>query len=267
MRAQVGVASDHAPTQVGARAHVHVVVAHGTFEERVGLHDDVGAEHGVLAEVRAGFDAAAVADDDGPVDPSLGTDLHVAADPLVLAEPEPVDVDPHVPVEDISVRADVRVESADVLPVVVGHVPVHEVTGFEQRREHVRREVDDFTLGDEVEHVGFEHVHAGVDGVGEHLTPRRLLEEPLDGPVGPRDDDAELERVVDVLQRDGSGRARVSVRLHELRQVEIGEHVARDHEERVVELGRHVAHRAGGAERRVFIAYRMRTPKSDPSPK
>ena len=56
--------------------------------------------------------------------------------------------------------------------------------------------------------------------------------------VGLGDDDAELERVLDALQRDRRERAVRAVRLHERGEVDVGEHVARDHEERVVELVR-----------------------------
>ena len=260
MGAEVGVAADHATSQIGAGSDVHVVVAHRALEEGIRLHDHIGAEDGVFAEMCARLDAAAVADHDGSVDARLRADLDVTAEPLALAEPEPADVDADVAVEHVGVRTDVGVERTDVLPVVVGDVAVHRVAGREQRREHVTREVDDLVRRDEVEDVGFEHVDARVDGVGEHLAPRRLLEEPVDAAVRLCDDDAELERVVDVLQGDRGRRARVTVRFDELREVDVGEHVARDHEEGVVELGRGVAHRPGGAERRVL----GRVPHRDP---
>ena len=71
-------------------------------------------------------------------------------------------------------------------------------------------------------------------------------------PSGTRDHDPELERVLDVLQRDRRGGVGVAVRLHEHGEIDVGEHVARDHEEGVVELRRGVAHRSRGAERRVL---------------
>ncbi len=252
MGPKVGVAPDHAPAQVGARADVHVVVTHRTLEERIGLHDHVGAEHGVPAHVRARLDPTAVADHDRAVDARLGADLHVGADPAALADLEPADVDLHLAVEHVLVGTDVRPELTDVLPVLLRHVAVQGVAVVEQRREHVAGEVDHLPLGDEVEDLRFEHVDPGVDGVGEHLAPRRLLQEALDGAVGLRDHDAELERVLHVLQRDRRGGVGVAVRFDERGEVDVGEHVARDHEERVVELRRRVAHRSGGAERRVF---------------
>ena len=202
VRTKVGVASDHAAPQVGALAHVHVVVQHRTFDERVGLHDHVGAEHRVGTQVHAGLDAAAVADHDRIVDAGLGTDLDVGADPAPLAELEAVDLHVDAPVEHVGVGAAVGLERADVLPVALGDVAVQRVAVLEQRREHVAGEVDDLALGDVVEHHRFEHVDPGVDGVGEHLTPRGLLEEALDRAVGLGDDDAELERVLHVLERD-----------------------------------------------------------------
>ena len=63
-------------------------------------------------------------------------------------------------------------------------------------REHRLGEVDRLVLGNEVEDLRLQHVDAGVDGVGEDLAPRRLLQEPLDPAVGVGDDDAEVERVL-----------------------------------------------------------------------
>ena len=119
----------------------------------------------------------------------------------------------------------------------------------QHRREDVAREVDDFALGNEVEHLGLEHVDAGVDGVGEHLTPTRLLEKAFDGAIGVGDHDAELERVLDVLQGDGGLCTAVAVRLDERAEIDVGEDVTRDDEERVVELGGRVLHRTRGTER------------------
>ena len=99
---------------------------------------------------------------------------------MAVAEAEAVDVDLDLAVEHVGVRAEVRLERADVLPVAVGDVAVERAAVVEHRGEHVAREVDDLALGDEVEDLGLEHVDAGVDGVGEHLAPGGLLEEPLD---------------------------------------------------------------------------------------
>ena len=63
------------------------------------------------------------------------------------------------------------------------------------------------------------HVDPGVDRVGEDLAPRRLLEEALDTSLLVRDDDAELQRVVDGLQTDGHGRFALLVEGDDLREV------------------------------------------------
>src|SRR5204863_1002961 len=91
-----------------------------------------------------------------------------------------------------------------------------------------------------------------VDRVGEHLAPRRLLEEALDPAVLVRDDDPELERVVDGLEADRHRGLPLSMELDELREVEVAERIAGDDEERVVEAPGGEAHRAGGAERRLL---------------
>ncbi len=240
------------PRRLAPGSYIDVVVADRALEEGVGLHDDVGAEHGVRAQVRARFDPAAVADHDRLVDARLGAQLDVGADPPTVAELESVDLHAHAAVEHVGVRPAVGLERADVLPVPFGDVTVQRVAMVEERGKHVAGEVDDFTVGDEVEHRGLEHVDAGVDGVGEHLAPRRLLEEPLDAAVGAGDHDAELEGILDVLERDRRRRVRVAVRLHERGEIDVGEYVAGDHEEGVVELVGRVAHRTGGAERRIL---------------
>ena len=48
--AEVGGPSERAAAQTRLAPDVHVVVADRALEEGVGLHDDVGAEHGVLAD-------------------------------------------------------------------------------------------------------------------------------------------------------------------------------------------------------------------------
>ena len=94
-----------------------------------------------------------------------------------------------------------------------------------------------------------EHVDAGVDGVGEDLAPGGLLEETLDpaGLVG--DDDPELERVGDALERERRNASPLAVEADEVGEVDVAEGIARDHEEGLVErlLGElDRAGRAGG---------------------
>src|SRR5438093_835045 len=86
--------------RLSARADVDVVVADGPIDERVGLHDHIGAEHGVRPDVRAGLDGAVVADHDRALDPGIGADRDVTADPLAFAHPEATDVHADTTVED-----------------------------------------------------------------------------------------------------------------------------------------------------------------------
>ena len=78
-----------------------------------------------------------------------------------------------------------------------------------------RRTSRPLALGHEVEDLGLHDVDAGVDGVGEHLAPCGLLEEPFDAPLLVDDRDAELERVGYALEADGDERAAVTVGLDE----------------------------------------------------
>ena len=152
-------------------------------------------------------------------------------------------------VERVEVRLAVLVEVADVLPVALAHVAVDRAAHLEEQREELLREVVGPVGRNVLQHLRLEHVDAGVDRVREHLTPRRLLEEPLDLAVLVGDDDPELERVLDRLQPDRDRGALLLVELDDLRQVDVAERVARDDEEGVVERVGGEAHGAGGAER------------------
>ena len=133
---------------------------------------------------------------------------------------------------------------------MLGHdVAVERRALRQQLREELLREVVGLALRDAVEQLGLDHVDAGVDRVGEDLAPRRLLEEALDAALLVDDHDAELERVVDRLQRERRERAALAVERDDLAEVEVAEGVARDHDERLVEMLLGVAHRARGAER------------------
>ena len=103
-----------------------------------------------------------------------------------------------------------------------------------------------------LQHLGLEHVDAGVDRVREDLAPGRLLEEALDLAVLVRDDDPELERVVDRLEADRDGGAGLLVPVDERAQVDVAERVAGDDEEGLVEQAAREADRAGGAERQLL---------------
>ena len=208
--------------------------------------------------MRSSGDAAVVADDAGPVDACLGVDLGALPYPHVIRHLEAGQLHAHLAVERVAVRTDVGLERADVFPVAVDDRAVERLAFLEQLREHVGGEVD-LSFADVVEDLGLEHVDAGVDRVGEHLTPRRLLEEALDLSVGAGDDDAEVDRVLHRLERDRRHRAAAVVLVDDRAEVDVGQHVAGDDEEAFVELGARVADRTGGAERRVF----RRVPHAD----
>ena len=57
-------------------------------------------------------------------------------------------------------RGAVRLERADVFPVAVDDGAEQRQPAVEHRGEHVAREVDDLTFGDELEHARVEHVDA-----------------------------------------------------------------------------------------------------------
>ena len=154
---------------------------------------------------------------------------------MLPAQPDARDVERDLLVEGVEVGLPILLEVPDVLPVALAHVAVHRPSELEQPREELLREVERTVVGNVPKHPGVEDVDAGVDRVREHLAPRGLLQEALDAPVLSRDDDAEVERVVDCLERDRHGSFAFGVEAHQRRQVEVGERVARDDEERLVE--------------------------------
>ena len=97
-----------------------------------------------------------------------------------------------------------------------------------------------------------EHVDAGVDRVGEHLSPGRLLEEALDPAPVVGDDDPEFERVLDRLEADRHRGALRAVEVDDLLQVDVRERVTGDDDERLVEPVAREPNRARRPERRLL---------------
>ena len=162
------------------------------------------------------------------------------------------DVEAHAPVEGVEVRLAVLLEVSDVLPVALDDMAVEGPTHLEKQREELLGEVVRSVGRDVAEHLRLDHVHAGVDRVGEDLAPGRLFEEALDASVAVGDDDPELERVLDRLQRERRRRALLLVELDEPGQVEVAEGIAGDDDERVVEIVAREPHRSCGAGRRLL---------------
>jgi hypothetical protein len=217
--ADVGRGVDHRTD--GARA---LAQRHARGQHRVGADRRLRRDPAVVAHERRAFDVLEV------------VDLDALADPDVAAQAQARDVEVDVAVECVEVRLAVVVQVPDVLPVAVADHPVHRPPHLQQQRKELLREVVRPVGGDVLEHLGLEHVDAGVDRVGEDLPPGRFLEEPLDPAVLVGDDDPELERVLDRLQPDGHGRAALLVEVDQLCEVDVAERVAGDDENGVVEL-------------------------------
>jgi hypothetical protein len=162
-------------------------------------------------------------------------------------------VEPHLAFERVVVGLLVLFEVADVGPVRVDDVAAELGAVAQHLGEEILREVVVAPADHPLENARFEHVDAGVDRVGEHLAPRRLLEKARDAPIFIRDDHAELERVGDALQGDRDVVLFALVVFDQRGQVDVGERVARDHDKRFAgqQLVSHL-HRTGGTERRVF---------------
>ena len=153
----------------------------------------------------------------------------------------------------VVVRLLILFQVPDVGPVRVEDVAAQFCAVAQHERKEILREVVDPAALHAVEDAGLEDVDAGIDGVGEDLSPRRLLEETDDAAVIVGDDDAELERIGHALQRDGDVVAGFAMMAHQRREIDVGQRVAADDEERRAgqEVVRHLD-RARGAERRVL---------------
>ena len=249
----VGVLADHAAAQGDALADEDPVVHHRAVDERALLDHHVGADHAVLAQVRARLDLGVLADGDRAGQHRVRVHLGALGDPDAGRELEPGDVGVDLAVEHVRLRLEVGLERADVLPVLVGHVAEDRGAALQQLGEHVVRPVDRLLGRDLRQHLGLHDVDAGVHRVGEHLPPGRLLQEPLDPAVLVGDHDAELERVGHPGEADRDQRAVVLVEPDHLGQVHVGQRVAGDDQERVVlERVLGVLDRAGRAERRLL---------------
>ena len=234
---------DGAPTEVGA------YVDHAPAHACALSHDHALREHRVRPDRGAVGDPAVRADECRPFDRLDLVDVDLLAHPDVPAQPQARHLELHATVERVEVRLPELVEVPDVLPVALEHVPVERPAHLEQEREELLREVVRAVVGHVPQHLGLEHVDARVDRVGEDLSPRGLLEEPLDTAVVVGDDDPELERVVDGLEADRDRGALCPVRVDERAEVDVAQRIARDHEEGLVEPLVREPDRAGGAER------------------
>ena len=106
-----------------------------------------------------------------------------------------------MPLEHVAVRLEIRLGRADVEPVPRQRDPEHGAFVGEPR-EDLALDRDGATRRDEVEHLGLEHVEAGVDEVGVDLLRPRLLEERLDATVRGRPHEPVAARVGDRREQD-----------------------------------------------------------------
>jgi len=252
MRADVAGAPEDRALDQAAATDVRGRIDDGAGRARALAQRDGVRQDGVLPDAGAGSNAGVVPDQCRSFHLIEVCDLDTLAEPDVAADPDTGNVQPHLLVERVEVRLAVLVEVPDVLPVAVHHVAVQRPAHLEQVRKQLLGEVVRPVGRDVLQHLGLEHVDARVDRVGEDLTPRRLLEKALDPSLLVRDDDPELERVVDRLETDRHGCAALLVECDELPEVDVAERVAGDDEERLVKLPRREPHRARCAERRLF---------------
>ena len=93
----------------------------------------------------------------------------------------------------------VLLQVADVGPVVLRDVALHQLVFVQHSREEVAREIVILPALHIIEDARVEDVNAGVDRVRENFSPRWFLEETSDAPALVGDHDPEFERVRDAL--------------------------------------------------------------------
>ena len=218
------------------------------------MFDDAAvAERCGSDDLDARRDPHAVAQDDRAVQLRGGIDAAALTRQYARCDLGAERVEPHFAFERVVVCLLVLLEVADVGPVRVDDVAAEFRAVAQHLGKQIFREIVVAAAGHSLEDRGLEHVDAGVDRIGEHLAPRRLLEEARDAAGFVGDDDAELQGVRDALQRDRNGVPFALVMFDERGEIDVGERIARDDEERFAgqQLVGHLDG-AGGAEGRIF---------------
>ena len=120
----------------------------------------------------------------------------------------------------------ILMEITDVLPIAVGDVSIQRHASLQHQRIEILTEIKLGLGWDKVQHLGFEDVDAGIDGITKHLAPRGLLEEPRYASACIGHHYAVLKGLCNTRQNDGCCRALGFVECHGLFDVDVGEHVA-----------------------------------------
>ena len=232
---QLTRAADDAAARRHARTDEAVLVHDGALDGGVVSDPHVRPEDRIGADLRAGSDAAVVSYQHRRVDRRRRIDRRPFTDPDRIAYRKPPNVDLDTSLEHVGVGLQIRVERSDVLPIPVRREPEQRPSFFEQDREHFGGKVCRATRWDDIEHAWIKDVDPGVDAIREHLSPRWLLEEPLDSTVVARDHDPEFERVLHRLQRERRRRFVLVVEADQLSEVDVGQNVPGNDEKPVVE--------------------------------
>jgi len=178
--------------------------------------------------------------------------LDVLADPNVPIPPLAGDLDVDPALQRVPVGLVIGLDVADVAPVAGRQVPEEGHPTPKHLGEDVAAPIDDGGRWQEIEHLRLENVDAGVDLVGEDLTPGGLFQEPVDGAVGVSDHHPELQRARDRGQDDGRRRHMFAVKGDRLGQVDVGQGVAADDDKGLVQVGLRVLDAPGRPQRRIL---------------
>src|SRR6266511_1105567 len=253
-RLERALASDDRAVELGALADVAVAPHDRAVDDRADVDGDVVAQDGRADDLDLGSDLHAIpqihgaGDARGLVDLDVAVGVHAGQD--LLAERGRG----QLALKQIRVRAHVLGDRSDIGPVAGGDVAIQRLALGQQRREEILAEIERLAGLVALEHAWLDHVDTGVDGVGEDLAPRGLLQELGDPAVLAADDHAVLEGIRDVHERQRHGGPPLLVEREHLREIDIGQRITRDDEERIAERIADLTHRSTRAQRRLLDA-------------
>ncbi len=230
----VGVLADDTATEIAVLPDIHVVVHDGPVQKGPALHDDVGADDGVLPDFDTGLDLGVVPDVEGTAKDGIGMHFGTFRHPYARRDLEPVELDVDLALQDVGLRLHIALVGADILPVALRDIPIDRLALLHQLREDITGPVDGHISLDILEDLGLHDVNTGVHGVGENLAPGRLLKETLDLALFVDDGDSEFQGIRHPRQTDGDEGTLLLVETDQIAEVEVGQGIAGDHKEGIV---------------------------------
>ncbi len=211
------------------------IAPHGTAQQHRALGHRPVPQKGALLQHRVGADQAALPHRDPLADPAGGHQGAAlgqrggAPHPGADLGQQQIQLD--LAVQGVGGGLEIGARVPHVPPVAVGGVAVEGRPLLQQGREQLPGEVIGGVRRDALQHRGGEEVDAGVDQVGEHLSPARLLQKPLHPSPLAQLHQAVLQGVPLPVEQQGGRPAPGPVAGIAVPQVEVADAVPGEHQE------------------------------------